>query len=268
MRTGTVSLPGGYLGTELLGENLGVEAWKALQPDSSVYVFWKGSPRSGFGTEILALVREAEALGELSDGGLVKPILDSTRDEHPHLVFPWIKGQSYGSRPPIYKSSQILGVLRETAQILQKVHQKGWIHGDIRPENLFWSLDGIKLIDFGLCKRIGEIAELPPNHSPEFLAPETQKIGYAWQPEADWYALGKTATRWLGGAGVNRFYPKESGNGAERESRKKAGAIAPPPGFWPWMAEWTNETPANRLKASRIINGLLEWEVKWLSLGD
>jgi serine/threonine protein kinase len=278
LRTGTAPLPGGYLGIELLGESLGVEAWKALPPDSSATVLWKGCAHEGLGPEILALVREAEALRELTHDGLVKPIHDASRQEQPFLVFPWVKGTVHASRPQDYLPSQVLGVLRESAEKLQAVHRCGWVHGDIRPENLFWSLEGIKLIDFGLARRIGEIAEQAAIHSPEFLAPEARKAGYAWHPSADWYALGKTAYRWLGSPSSRREGAPSNLKGAplpggvsassSRASAAEKATDAAPAGFWGWMDQWTQELPASRLSSARIAEGLFRWEIEWLGRGS
>src|SRR5205814_4318765 len=36
------------------------------------------------------------------------------------------------------------------------VHAAGYVHLDLKPENILLSTDGIRLIDFGLARRIGE----------------------------------------------------------------------------------------------------------------
>jgi len=255
------------LGIELLGETLGVEAWKALPPDTSGPVFWKGCLRTALGPETLALIREAEALRDLDSPGLVKPIIDATRHDRPYLVFPWIRGQVHANRPRGYSTSQILGMLRESAEILFRVHKKGWIHGDIRPENLFWSCEGMKIIDFGMAHRKGEAVDAPPTHSPEFLSPETQLSPYHWEPPADWYSLGKTAFRWLGrSTGTRQAGPGEKETTeTSRRSRTHEGG---PPGFWDWMTNWIQPDPALRPKASHLVNSLLDWEIRWLVYGD
>ena len=58
------------------------------------------------------------------------------------------------------------------------IHRAGEVHGDLKPENLFVTADGVRVIDFGAGAA-----------TPEYAAPE-QLRGAASGPAADVYALG------------------------------------------------------------------------------
>lgn len=49
----------------------------------------------------------------------------------------------------------LLLVMRETLQIIQKLHQKGYLYRDVKPANFMLRkpYDQIYAIDFGLCKK-------------------------------------------------------------------------------------------------------------------
>ena len=86
---------------------------------------------------------------------------------------------------------ELLGIFVSVAQGLKAMHQLGYAHADLKPNNLMRTNDGgVKIIDFGQSCKIGEIKDRIQG-TPDFIAPEQ----VARQPitiETDVFNLGAT----------------------------------------------------------------------------
>lgn len=93
---------------------------------------------------------------------------------------------------------------------LMVVHNVGYYHGDIKPENLILGTDGkIRIIDFGLSARVGD-RQIAAGMSPGYTAPElrSEKAGGAYlQPSAasDIYSAAAVILALLCGEGHGLF---------------------------------------------------------------
>jgi serine/threonine-protein kinase len=66
----------------------------------------------------------------------------------------------------------VLLVFRMVATALNALHQKGFVHCDIKPNNILFNKTGtIKIIDFGQSCKIGQIKKRIQG-TPEYIAPE------------------------------------------------------------------------------------------------
>jgi eukaryotic-like serine/threonine-protein kinase len=91
-----------------------------------------------------------------------------------------------------------LGVLEQVCSALQFIHERGIVHRDIKPQNVFITKSGqVKLLDFGLAKKknvagavtmMGMVAG-----TPWFISPEQVKSFSNVTPQSDLYSLGATA---------------------------------------------------------------------------
>lgn len=74
--------------------------------------------------------------------------------------------------------------MAEAAQAISSVHALGYIHRDIKPDNMLLSSNGhLKLTDLGLCKKVGEVS---PTDEPEVVLEMLKRLGQAGMP--DWNA--------------------------------------------------------------------------------
>jgi eukaryotic-like serine/threonine-protein kinase len=87
-------------------------------------------------------------------------------------------------------------ILMECAQALEHMHQRGWVHRDIKPDNFLVDENNhIRLIDFNLTRRIkkglGKLlgGKAPVQGTYSYMAPE-QIRGQAVDERADIYSFG------------------------------------------------------------------------------
>ncbi|MBX3424226.1 MAG: serine/threonine protein kinase [Pirellulales bacterium] len=87
-------------------------------------------------------------------------------------------------------------ILDEAAQALDHLHQKGWVHRDIKPDNFLVNDDNhVRLIDFNLSRKIKKgLGKLLGGKSPvqgtySYMAPE-QIRGLAVDERSDVYSFG------------------------------------------------------------------------------
>jgi hypothetical protein len=85
--------------------------------------------------------------------------------------------------------------VRQAALGLQHAHERGLVHGDVKPSNLLVSPTGlVKLLDLGLARLAGRL--LPTEQmlagTPDYMAPEVAQVGRPADIRADLYSLGCT----------------------------------------------------------------------------
>jgi serine/threonine-protein kinase len=115
----------------------------------------------------------------------------------------------------------VLLVFRMVADGLHAMHQKGFVHCDIKPNNILMDKAGsIKIIDLGQSCKIGTIKKRIQG-TPDYIAPEQVKRK-PMGPKTDVFNLGATMYWALTGRNVPTLIPKKDEMGMIIPQQSKA----------------------------------------------
>jgi serine/threonine protein kinase len=163
--------------------------------------------------------REAKAAAQIRSANVVQ-ILDYGVDrETQYIVMELLRGEDLGARLgrvkrlPIHEVSHLVVAV---ARALQRAHDAGLVHRDLKPGNIFLAKEGEeevpKVLDFGVAKRtsdrqIGEgTLEGTLVGTPSYMSPEQAMGRSAVDHRADLWSLGVIIYRAL--TGVRPFESK------------------------------------------------------------
>src|SRR3954464_667054 len=106
------------------------------------------------------------------------------------LLMELVDGKPLDVRPPT-GMMEILDTFIQAAQGLKAMHQMGWAHCDIKPNNILRNDKGhVKVIDFGQSCKIGTVKERIQG-TPDYIAPE-QVTRRPISVQTDVFNLGAT----------------------------------------------------------------------------
>ena len=154
-----------------------------------------------------SVLAEGRALGRIHNPGVSTAFRSGTLDPATaYLVLEWIDGktlkQLLREAPGAWDMWAALPILIRLAIALQSVHDQGFVHRDVKPENVMQAASGqLKLIDFGLATPIGQQSNEPSNvffATPAYAAPEAIR-GLPVDERTDIYALGCMAFEMFAG---------------------------------------------------------------------
>jgi len=116
----------------------------------------------------------------------------------PFIAMPFLRGESLKTRMERegrLQQSELVRIGKEVAAGLSAAHDRGLIHRDIKPDNI-WIEEKTgrsKILDFGLVRSISDDAELTQSGmvlgTPKYMAPE-QAQGQAVDHRCDLFSLG------------------------------------------------------------------------------
>lgn len=184
---------------------------------------------------------EARTVGLIGHRHIVN-ILETGRreaDGAPYLVMEYLFGETLGTyleRERTMPVDIVMRLAKQAASALGAAHDKGVVHRDVKPDNLFLLGEPgdpyeLKIIDFGLSKlqRSDLTAAGVVMGTPKYMAPE-QVLGEAIDARADVYALGMVLYRAL----VGRC-PFEGYDDVDTIAHQLHALPAPPASFAPGL---------------------------------
>ena len=124
------------------------------------------------------------------------------------LIMEFFDGQSLEDQKRL-SLIDVLLVFRMVAVALNAMHEKGYVHCDIKPNNiLFNSNGGVKIIDLGQSCRLGQIKKRIQG-TPDYIAPEQVRRKHL-SHRTDIFNLGATMYWALTGKNVPTLIPKKN----------------------------------------------------------
>jgi hypothetical protein len=161
--------------------------------------------------------QEARATGMLNHPNLLT-VYDVGRDDdgNPFIVSELLEGETLTSRLErgALSSRRAVDAALQMAKGLAAAHEKGVIHRDLKPDNIFLTRDGrLKILDFGIAKLTGSAADGPTFQMAAtepgmvlgtvgYMSPE-QVRGESVDQRSDIFSLGAILYEML--AGVRAF---------------------------------------------------------------
>ena len=148
---------------------------------------------------------EAQLLAKMHHPNVVKVTRFFRANNTAYFVMEYAEGEtlkSYLQKHPSLNEEEILSIMMPVLEGTKYVHQQGFLHRDIAPDNIYLTKNGMPLlIDFGAAR--DAIAEESKNISAivkeGYSAPEQYTVNNTQNASADIYALGAVFYRLITG---------------------------------------------------------------------
>jgi eukaryotic-like serine/threonine-protein kinase len=200
----------GYQLLELLSEGHACETWDAWSHERGCRVI----------VRIGDVRREGRLLSRLTHPNIVR-VYEAHRD---WLVLETLSGATLSALPRL-DDDDAVEMGRQLCSAIGYLHRKGWLHLDLKPDNLIADGGRLKVIDFSIAQRPGRVE--PGTGTRRWMAPEQQHGGRATAATDVW---GIAAV--LRAVGLDVDVPDDP---AERPSvaevLRRLDGIAPPPRY-------------------------------------
>jgi eukaryotic-like serine/threonine-protein kinase len=190
------------------------EVWRAEDPKLRRTVAIKRVSASGTGdpAEAARLLREGRRLSALNHPNIASVYDVLEQDGEVFLVMEYVEGQTLRQRlNQAINVHQFFEIAIQCADALTAAHERGILHGDIKPENVMLTEAGqVKLLDFGVARHVvaASVTNTAATQSvssfasvggtPSYMAPEVL-MGSLPDFRADIFSLGVVFYEMLGG---------------------------------------------------------------------
>src|SRR5579871_2984541 len=149
------------------------------------------------------LFHEAEVGQQIVHPNIVKMLTIKKDPYHPYLVMEFFPSKNLKLRI-MHKEDEFIkqhfrGIVEQAATALAFMHEKGWVHRDVKPDNILVNSSAeVRVIDFAIATRkskkpglFGSKKKGKPMGTRSYMAPE-QIRGEWLDARADIYAFGAT----------------------------------------------------------------------------
>ena len=143
------------------------------------------------------LIRKEALVGKsVSHPHLISVLASGVSDAPYFVVMPWLSGTTLAARLelPCMLPRVAFWTARQIAEALGALHAGGWIHGDVKPSNIFVSPEGhATLLDLGLARKADRAepsGEARVAGTWNYIAPEVVTRRRIVDIRSDIYSLG------------------------------------------------------------------------------
>ena len=150
-------------------------------------------------------LREARILAQLDHPNIV-PVyeLSPLPEQQGYLLaMAYIEGGTLRQRATEFSLRQALQVIEQIASALSYAHQSGFVHRDVKPDNILFQNNQAMLADFGIARAADSQTKMTQHGAmlgtPEYMSPE-QVNGHEVDGRSDLYSLGIVFYELLTGA--------------------------------------------------------------------
>lgn len=148
--------------------------------------------------------REALAKADSNNKWLTSLYYSFVDDTHLYMVMEYLPGGDLMSlliKEDTFSESVTKYFMAQAAHAISSVHALGYIHRDIKPDNMLLDAKGhLKLTDLGLCKKVGEVS---PMDDPEYVLKMMREQGLITEESSGMDSEGDNPNS-AGGAGKHR----------------------------------------------------------------
>ncbi len=198
-----------------LGQGAAGSVWEARRGDGRrVAVKFAARHIAKDPTERARFAREATLAMSLQSEHIVESTGYGVADDGlPYIVMELLKGETLEERlrrDRVIGPDALVRILAQAAEALDEAHEKGIVHRDVKPTNLFLTKKDaddttihVKVLDFGMAKRtevpnpsVVTAADIAVG-TPDYMSPEQIRNARGVDRRVDVWALGIVAYRGL-----------------------------------------------------------------------
>ncbi|MFJ4908214.1 serine/threonine protein kinase [Streptomyces sp. NPDC093249] len=157
---------------------------------------WREGPYIQHKQQGVDLGREGSLMHDLSGIKAIPRVIGiGTYENDRCIVMEYIEGRSLREclteRVPIKDQGTVASVIGQLCEILHEVHESGFVHCDLKPENVIVEPDGrLRLIDMGLSVRAEVPTDSGHGSTGYASAPQLEGSERGLTPHADIFGLG------------------------------------------------------------------------------
>lgn len=139
--------------------------------------------------------REANIVGRLSHPNIIAVYDVGRHEQYHYIAMDYLPGEPLSEKiKEGLEDEEIVRIATEMGAALDYAHQHGFIHRDVKPENVLFRKNGSAVLtDFGIAKAVNTASEVTQHGTvigtPHYMSPE-QTQGAELGPPSDFYSLG------------------------------------------------------------------------------